>query len=442
MAFSPEIHTASADFHSPILQYRLPACVNGWCIMNDQLYQALDSAWNQITRLLFCETINLIYDYVGSFDSHRFDFLPLPEEIRHGFPNNKGYSTGMEDSMINAGIAMNLCLLRAQRFPAQADECESFARRLLKGMDLCATVHGREGYIVRSVSHRDGKSCYPCSSRDQMTFWVWGLWQYCRSSFATASERRRIAELIVMLAERGEKEVVEENNYCILTLDGVPDVLNKMDFVQPHEALRLPMFYLVASALTGDRHWRNCYEQRLSNALTESARPKGFWNHFELSQFLLSLSICNHLDPRPEFVRIAGNIAAITEQQLCETFLPRLEHWNGNWCFPAKAWRDSTNISLKKQEDGRVVGADGRLDLRCRQANGFADLLDLVRIPGNLMMGLLLAPGYTVSPALQQRFLAAFQRPDYSRTCTCSSVCMLYSALHLLTEHDLPPGEV
>ena len=123
-----------------------------------------------MTRFLFCEQSHLIYDALSSLDEHRFDFLPLPEEIRRGFPNNKGYSTGMEDSMINAGMAMDICILRAELFPETREECAEFAGKLLKGMELCATVHGRNGYIVRSVSHRDGKSCYPCSSRDQMTF--------------------------------------------------------------------------------------------------------------------------------------------------------------------------------------------------------------------------------------------------------------------------------
>lgn len=399
--------------------------------MNIQLRETIDAAWNQITRLLFCEKVNLLYDYLGSLDERRFDFLPQPEEIRRGFPNSKGYGTGMEDSMLNAGIAVDICILRTGLFPDTAEECEAFARRLFKGMELCATVHGRNGYIVRSVSHRDGKSCYACSSRDQMTFWSWGLWRYFHSPFATAAERGRITELVIMLAERGEREVTKENDYSYLTLDGVPDILNRMDHVQPHETLRLPMFYLVAHALSGNRHWRKCYERCIEQALAGAAGTKEWWNHFELSQFLLSLSLCHRLDPRPEFVRIARRIAVIAEQQLCENFLPQLEQWRGGWCIPANSWRDSGHITLMKRTDGGVVGADGRLDLRCHQEPAFMKLFDLVRIPGNLMAGLLLAPDHPVSAALQERFLTAFLKPDYSRTCTCSSVSMLYGALLL-----------
>ena len=402
--------------------------------MNEAFLSSLNSAWEQMTRFLFCEQSHLIYDALSSLDEHRFDFLPLPEEIRRGFPNNKGYSTGMEDSMINAGMAMDICILRAELFPETREECAEFAGKLLKGMELCATVHGRNGYIVRSVSHRDGKSCYPCSSRDQMTFWVWGLWRYFQSGFATRAEREKIAELMVMLAERGEKEIVPENNWSFLTLDGVPDRLNQMDHVQVHEVLRLPMFYRTAFALTGDRHWESCYDRLLPRALLEAGGSKPWWNHFELSQFLLSLSLCEELDPRPEFVQIARSIAKIAQQHLEKEALPLLEQWKDTWSIPAICWKDSKRIALMKQEDGSVIGRDGRLDLRTRQNHGFAERLDLVRIPGNLMTGILLAPEYPVESALLERFAQDFLLPDYSGIYSCATVNMLYAALLLLRE--------
>ncbi len=403
--------------------------------MDEQRKQILNLLWAQIRRYLFCEQTNLIYDYLESFDEHRFDFLPFPEEIQRGFPNNKGYSTGMEDSMINAGMAIDICILRAELFPETYGECADFAGKLLKGMDLCATVHGRNGYIVRSVSHRDGKSCYPCSSRDQMTFWVWGLWRYFHSSFASEEERKRILELAIMLAERGEKEVIPENEWCILSLDGYPDSLNKMHHVQPHEILRLPMFYRVAFALSGERHWKECYDRLIGPALVEAVRPKENWNHFELSQFLLTLSLCQELDPRPEFVRIARKIAGTAEKLLLTEYLPRLEQWKGSWSIPALSWKESRNIILVRRPEGGVVGKDGRLDLRFRQDPVFTALFDLIRIPGNLMTGILLAQDQSVDPTLQKRFLCDFLLPEYSKIYTCAIVNMLYAAL--LLEYSL-----
>lgn len=400
--------------------------------MNTQFREILDQAWIQITRFLFCEQINLIYDYLATLDDKRFDFLPLPEEIQRAFPNRRGYSTGMEDSMINGGTTLDICILRAKLFPETEEECRTFSKKLLKGMELCATVHGRNGYIVRSVSHRDGTSCYPASSRDQMTFWVWGLWRYYCSSFATPEEQKRIRELVVMLAERGESEVIPENDYSILTLDGVPDPLNKMDRVGPHEVLRLPMFYRVAFELTGALHWKASYERCIEDTLQKAAVQREYWNHFESSQFLLTLSLCHQLDPRPEFLSIAKWIAAVAQQQLNREFLPQLEQWTGSWSCPAVTWRDSQNISLMKQKNGDVIGLDGRLDLRFSQTPEFEKLLDLVRIPGNLMTGLLLAPGYSLPPELLIRFCRAFQRPDYSRTYSCSVVSMLHAVLLLL----------
>ncbi|MBQ9776932.1 MAG: hypothetical protein IJW17_12965 [Lentisphaeria bacterium] len=396
--------------------------------MNEHLLHSMDDAWEHITRLLFCEKTNLIYDYLGSLDDHRFDFLPYPEEIRQDFPNPRGYSTGMEDSMINNGMMTAAALLRASLFPEYHDECRHFAAKLLQGMELCATVHGRNGYIVRSVSHRDGKSCYSCSSRDQMTFWVWGLWRYFHSPFATKTEQQKIRELSVMLASRGEKEIRAENNYSYLTLGGVPDILNQMDEVKPHEILRLPMFYLAAWKLSGDPHWHDLFEGIIERCLKCAAEDKSYWNHFELSQFLLTLAFLHEAEPRPEYSVIAGKIGDIAEKQLCEKFLPQLEQWQGTWSIPATAWRDSTALRLNRQSDGSVV-ANGRIDLRCEQTPGFHELMDLMRIPGNLMMGVLLAPERCVSADLISRFLAAFELPDY-RVCTsCASVNLLYAAL-------------
>lgn len=393
-----------------------------------ELRTSLDAAWEQISGLLFCGRTNLIYDYLGSTGKDRFDFLPFPEEIEHDFPNPRGYATGMEDSALNGGIMIHAALLRARLFPETAEECCAFAAKLLRGLELCATVHGREGYVVRSVSHRDGTSCYSCSSRDQLTFWVWGLWRYFRSDAATEPERERIRSLVVKLAARGEREVVSENQYSYLTLGGVPDSLLQMDEVLPHEILRLPMFYLAAWKLSGDAHWRACYDRMIGRALRRAAEPKEDWNHFELSQFLLTLALCHELDPRPEFSAIAREIGDVTEEMLCGTFLPELEKWRGTWSIPATAWRNSTALRLVHRSDGGVVSY-GKLDLRCGQTPGFHDLFNLVRIPGNLMTGLLLAPGRQVREPLIRRFLKAFCRPDYRRSCSCSSVNVLYAAL-------------
>ena len=230
------------------------------------------------------------------------------------------------------------------------------------------------------------------------------------------------------LAARGEREVVPENQYSYLTLDGVPDPLLQMDQVLPHEILRLPMFYLAAWALSGDAHWRACYDRRIDRALRRAAEPKEDWNHFELSQFLLTLALCHELDPRPEFSAIAREIGDVTEEMLCGTFLPELEKWRGTWSIPATAWRNSTALRLVHRSDGGVVSY-GKLDLRCGQTPGFHDLFNLVRIPGNLMTGLLLAPGRPVREPLIRRFLKAFCRPDYRRSCSCSSVNVLYAVL-------------
>ena len=62
-------------------------------------------------------------------------------------------------------------------------------------------------------------------------------------------------------------------------------------------------------------------------------------------------------------------------------------------------------------------------------------LFDLIRIPGNLMTGILLVPDQSVDPTLQKRFLCDFLLPEYSKIYTCAIVNMLYAAL--LLEYSL-----
>jgi len=83
------------------------------------LAEKMDDAWMRMQNWLFCKETSLIYDSIGS-DKYekRFEHLPFPEEITASLPNPLGWATGMEDCMLNAGMAIDACILRARVDPA------------------------------------------------------------------------------------------------------------------------------------------------------------------------------------------------------------------------------------------------------------------------------------------------------------------------------------
>ncbi len=100
--------------------------------------EKMEEAWKQLTETLFCPRTNLIYDSVCRPEgTQRFEHLPAVDEIRRSLPNALGWGTGMEDSMLNAGSAIDLCLLRAELEPEKRASAKEFAAKLFKGMELC-----------------------------------------------------------------------------------------------------------------------------------------------------------------------------------------------------------------------------------------------------------------------------------------------------------------
>ena len=68
----------------------------------------------------FLEEMELIYDYRTSLEhEYRFDHLPTPEEIAHRLPNPCGWRSGMEDSVMNCGVALGSSPLETQEITPQ-----------------------------------------------------------------------------------------------------------------------------------------------------------------------------------------------------------------------------------------------------------------------------------------------------------------------------------
>lgn len=228
----------------------------------------LESLRKQIREVLFHPETELIYDYATSRDPvHRFDHLPAPEEVAADFPNPCGWSTGMEDSMLNAGSMLDV--LRLEREDGDSPEtAPAFACRLLHGIHRCATVHGHPGFVARSITPRDGKSCYSNSSRDQFTLAVYGVWRFLRAfPDAPSAEIQRARELLHSIACYCEHTVTAGHEYDLGRLDGSRAIVSKMWQCGAHEVLRLPMIYAAAFEATGDGHWRDAAREYAIPAL-------------------------------------------------------------------------------------------------------------------------------------------------------------------------------
>ena len=226
---------------------------------------------------------DLIYDYRTSLDhEHRFDHLPAPEEIARRFPNPCGWASGMEDSMLNNPVALSMYL--------DAGDAE-MAYRMYRGMKLCGTVSRMPGMVVRSVHPGDGRSFFPESSRDQYTHYVHGLWEYYHSPFSDATTREEIRKLLTEVADHCEKYAVPEYGYTLprADLDPVRTPVCKMWEVGPHEAARLPMFYMAAYDVSKDSHYLELCLRYAADAAEQSNNlHSGVYKSFAIMQMLLS----------------------------------------------------------------------------------------------------------------------------------------------------------
>lgn len=263
------------------------------------LHPAADRFWKLTWERLYHPGTSLFYDFVSSYDpAHRFDHLPTPEEIRRIVPNPNGWSTGMEDSTINGGVMLAAV---CDRYAATGEEdLREAAERIFAGLELCAGLSPRKGFILRSVSPTDGRSYYPESSRDQVTHFVHGLWRYANSALCGAAERSRVKALMQSVCADMARAVTPENDYHYGRENGIPGGVSKMwgKGVQPHEIFRLPMVYAVGWDVTGATHWRDLALRFANDGmdLAEQLDAEGMGCAYALFQHQVSLEALAGVD--------------------------------------------------------------------------------------------------------------------------------------------------
>lgn len=232
---------------------------------SNSVKQNITQLWDISWERFFIPETHIFYDYLTSYEPGKYQqHLPTPEEVARVFPNECGYDTGMEDGMIFSGPWLTAIISR-EKCETDADmktSLKTVAHEVFLGIESCATVHSTPGFLARAVLPADGKSVYPNSSRDQYTHAVHGMWHYYHSPFCQGNElwstdeaeKERIRKVLSLIADRMIQNVIPENNFDSLRLDGSRDIrgISRMWNVAAHEVARLPMIYAAA--------WDTCRE--------------------------------------------------------------------------------------------------------------------------------------------------------------------------------------
>jgi hypothetical protein len=237
---------------------------------DDQLHAKMEEAWRASWERFYDGQTHLFYDYVCSYDpKNRLAALPTPEEIRRQFPNRNGWGTGMEDCAISGGAMLSMI---CDRFEATRDvTLRQPAEKVFAGMVLLGTLSPSKGFVIRGVCPADQRSHYCESSRDQYTWYAYGLWRYYHSPLSGDAEKATMRKIIAAICARLERNVTAKNDWHIGREDGTFDGLaDKMWNVLAHEAARLPMIYAITADLTGERRWRELARRFSPEAAVQS----------------------------------------------------------------------------------------------------------------------------------------------------------------------------
>lgn len=395
--------------------------------------EAMEQAWDYLWRDMFCETTNLFYDYRTGEGGERFAHLPYPAEIAAQFPNPCGWGTGMEDSMLISGSVVEVLALRHRLLgdPSAAARAE----KVIAGIHLCSHIHGRSGYLVRSVSPRDGRSCYINTSRDQLTLAVYGAWRFLKAFPAASPAARAMArEVLVDIASYCEKTLSPDNGFNLLRLDGRPgdpDICSMWgENARAHETMRLPMIYAAAWDITGDPHWEGLYRRYAEPGIELNLRPDPhhWWWDIEFSQMQLSLRLVYEVEPEGALrsrVREALHMGSRLAEKEFREKLAAARAFSGDWNAPRKNWRRGMML-LRPGVGGDSALFQGYPYVMPQQAPESDAPVNIMRALGNDLYAMLMDGDYRLPAELADGFAEAVRRPDYARAAVPAPVSVLH----------------
>ena len=374
----------------------------------------IEQAWEVTWSRFYLPQVQTFGDYLSSYEKGKEQaHLPTADEVRRQFPNPCGYSTGMEDGAILGGAMLSvLC----DRFAVTKDESlREKAASVFAGLKRCVTVHGVKGFVARNVCPEDRKSTYINSSRDQVTHFVHGLWQYYHSPLADEGTKEKIRVILAEVAERMIAFVTLENDFDFCRADGTrcPLGICRMWKVQSHEAARLPMIYAAAWDVTKNERYREPWREYAAEAIEQSANPGENKPAYALLQMQCSLELLHALEP---------DAALKTTIHQCMIHVRDLA---------AKRFTSVVaQLAKKSSEEMRMLGPDWRMVPEWKNQKGypnpqwgpFREIWHITREAGESALILLMvdSPKLTTEQrSALQKLLSSF---DYTHNASCGLV--------------------
>lgn len=376
--------------------------------------QNIEQAWDVVWSRFYLPQVQTFGDYLSSYEKGKEQaHLPTADEVRRQYPNPCGYSTGMEDGAILGGAMLSvLC----DRFEVTKDESlREKAASVFAGLQRCVSVHGVKGFVARNVCPEDGASTYINSSRDQVTHFVHGLWQYFHSPLADEATKQQIRVILADVAERMIAFVTPENDFDFCRADGArcPLSICRMWNVQSHEAARLPMIYAAAWDVTKDERYRVEWRKYVAEAIAQSASPGEHKPAYALLQMQCSLEVLYALE---------------TDADLKAQIHAHMLHVRD---LAAKRFTSVlAQIAKKNPDEMRMLGPDWRTVPEWKDQKGypnpqwgpFREIWHLTREAGESALILLMVdePKLSVEQsAALQKLVADF---DYTHNASCGLV--------------------
>lgn len=374
----------------------------------------MDRAWEMAWSRFYLPRVQTFGDYLSSFEKGKEQaHLPTAEEVKRQFPNPCGYSTGMEDGAILGGAMLSvLC----DRFAVTGEETlRQQAADVFAGLRRCATVHGVRGFVARNVCPEDGVSVYINSSRDQVTHFVHGLWQYYHSPLSDEAVREQIRVVLADVAERMIEFVTPENDYDFCRADGTrcPLGICRMWNVQPHEAARLPMIYAAAWDVTRIERYRAQWRRYAAEAVEQSANPGENKPAYALLQMQCSLEVLHALEP---------------DAALKGTIHERMTQVRD---LSAKRFTSVlTSITKKSLEQMQMLGPDWRYVPEWKDQKGYPnpqwgpyrEIWHLTREAGESALILLMVDPGSLTEAQQSSLKGLIGSFDYAHNSSCGII--------------------
>lgn len=276
-------------------------------------------------------------------------------------------------------------------------------------------MHGVRGFVARNVCPEDATSVYINSSRDQVTHFVHGLWQYFRSPLSDETTRPQIRTIIADVAERMIAFVTPENDFDFCRADGkrCPLGICRMWNVQAHEAARLPMIYAAAWDVTKDERYREQWRKYAAEAIEQSANPGENKPAYALLQMQCSLEVLHELEPK---------------SSLKATIHARMLHVRD---LAAKRFSSVLgSLAKKSPADMQMLGPDWRKVPDWKDQKGymnpqwgpFREIWHLTREAGESALILLMVDSPTLTSEQRsalQKLLGSF---DYTHNASCGLV--------------------